>query len=163
VPKFILNLHVQISKALVNSKIQFLFQKDFFSTSSPIGASTSQPIWPFWPTWPHWPPSSSFTCAGQVSPPPHMLPHQGRHAALCPRHEVDPTHQARHYPTPSTQPHFLPLLHSGNGSIVDAIYYRGPTYPSCRTRFLCQNQVLIVCMTQDQLFHTYGQKVFTDN
>jgi hypothetical protein len=28
----------------------------------------------------------------------------------------------------------------------------------CHTRFLCQNQVLIVCMTQDQLFHTYGQK-----
>jgi hypothetical protein len=23
---------------------------------------------------------------------------------------------------------------------------------------LCQNHVLIVCMTQDQLFHTYGQK-----
>jgi hypothetical protein len=29
---------------------------------------------------------------------------------------------------------------------------------SCHTRFLRQNQVLIVCMTQDQLFHTYGQK-----
>jgi hypothetical protein len=28
----------------------------------------------------------------------------------------------------------------------------------CHTRFLCHNQVLIVCMTQDQLFHTYGQK-----
>jgi hypothetical protein len=28
----------------------------------------------------------------------------------------------------------------------------------CHTRFLCQNQVLIVCMTQDQLFHTYSQK-----
>jgi hypothetical protein len=28
----------------------------------------------------------------------------------------------------------------------------------CHTRFLCQNQVLIVCMTHDQLFHTYGQK-----
>jgi hypothetical protein len=28
----------------------------------------------------------------------------------------------------------------------------------CHTWFLCQNQVLIVCMTQDQLFHTYGQK-----
>jgi hypothetical protein len=28
----------------------------------------------------------------------------------------------------------------------------------CHTRFLCQNQVLIVCMTQDQLFHTYVQK-----
>jgi hypothetical protein len=24
--------------------------------------------------------------------------------------------------------------------------------------FFCQNQVLIVCMTQDQLFHTYRQK-----
>jgi hypothetical protein len=28
----------------------------------------------------------------------------------------------------------------------------------CHTRFLCQNEVLIVCMTQDQLFNTYGQK-----
>jgi hypothetical protein len=33
----------------------------------------------------------------------------------------------------------------------------------CHTRFLCQNHVLIVCMTQNQLFHTYGPKVFTDN
>jgi hypothetical protein len=28
----------------------------------------------------------------------------------------------------------------------------------CHTRFLCQNRVLIVCMTQDQMFHIYGQK-----
>jgi hypothetical protein len=28
----------------------------------------------------------------------------------------------------------------------------------CHTRFLRQNRVLIVCMTQDQMFHTYGQK-----
>jgi hypothetical protein len=28
----------------------------------------------------------------------------------------------------------------------------------CHTHFLYQNHVLIVCMTQDQLFHTYGQK-----
>jgi hypothetical protein len=28
----------------------------------------------------------------------------------------------------------------------------------CHTRFCYQNYVLIVCMTQDQLFHTYGQK-----
>jgi hypothetical protein len=34
---------------------------------------------------------------------------------------------------------------------------------TCHTRFLCQNQVLIVCMTQDKLFHRYGPKVFTDN
>jgi hypothetical protein len=30
--------------------------------------------------------------------------------------------------------------------------------PSCHTQFLCQNQVLSVWMTQDELFHTYGQK-----
>jgi hypothetical protein len=34
----------------------------------------------------------------------------------------------------------------------------GQQVPLCHTRFLCQNQVLIVCMTQGQLFHTYGQK-----
>jgi hypothetical protein len=28
----------------------------------------------------------------------------------------------------------------------------------CHTQFLCQNRVLIICMTQDQMFHTYGQK-----
>jgi hypothetical protein len=28
----------------------------------------------------------------------------------------------------------------------------------CHTRFLCQNQVLIICMTRDQLFHTYSVK-----
>jgi hypothetical protein len=28
----------------------------------------------------------------------------------------------------------------------------------CHTQFLHQNHVLIVCMTQNQLFHTYGQK-----
>jgi hypothetical protein len=28
----------------------------------------------------------------------------------------------------------------------------------CHTRFLHQNQVLIVCITQDQLFNTYNQK-----
>jgi hypothetical protein len=33
----------------------------------------------------------------------------------------------------------------------------------CHTRFLYQNHVLIVCMTQNQLFHTYNPKVFIDN
>jgi hypothetical protein len=32
------------------------------------------------------------------------------------------------------------------------------TVSRCHTQFLCQNRVLIVCMTQDQMFHTYGQK-----
>jgi hypothetical protein len=34
---------------------------------------------------------------------------------------------------------------------------------ACHTQFLCQNQVLIVCIPQDQLFHTYRLKVLTDN
>jgi hypothetical protein len=36
-------------------------------------------------------------------------------------------------------------------------------YHFCRTQFFCQNEILIVCMTQGQLFHTYGSKVFIDN
>jgi hypothetical protein len=31
-------------------------------------------------------------------------------------------------------------------------------FDRCHTRFLCQNQVLIICMTQYQLFHTHDQK-----
>jgi hypothetical protein len=31
-------------------------------------------------------------------------------------------------------------------------------YHFCHTQFLCQNQVLIICMALDQLLHTYGQK-----
>jgi hypothetical protein len=65
--KFRLNLLLQISKALVNSKIQFLFEKNFSSEFSPLGpaglptppaldcrpkpsnpssAQTAQPTWP---------------------------------------------------------------------------------------------------------------------
>jgi hypothetical protein len=34
---------------------------------------------------------------------------------------------------------------------------------NCHTQFLFQIRVLIICMTQDQLFHTDRPKVFTDN
>jgi hypothetical protein len=37
------------------------------------------------------------------------------------------------------------------------------TDTQCHTRFLCQNHVLIICMTWDQWFHTYSPKVFSDN
>jgi hypothetical protein len=47
------------------------------------------------------------------------------------------------------------------GALVPAAK-KGRTTGGCHTRFLCHNQVLIVCMTQDQLFHTYGPKVFID-
>jgi hypothetical protein len=32
----------------------------------------------------------------------------------------------------------------------------GSTHRGSHNQFLCQNKVLIICMTQDQLFHTYG-------
>jgi hypothetical protein len=46
------NPHVQISKGLVNSKIQFLIQKSFFFTFSPatltgqLGLRPNRPRWP---------------------------------------------------------------------------------------------------------------------
>jgi hypothetical protein len=46
--KFLLNLLLQISKALVNSKIQFLFGKEFF-TFGPIGPAASWPARPLRP------------------------------------------------------------------------------------------------------------------
>jgi hypothetical protein len=42
-PKFLLNLFLQISKALVNSKPQFLFGKEFSFAFGPIGPAASQP------------------------------------------------------------------------------------------------------------------------
>jgi hypothetical protein len=47
--KFLLNLLVQISKAFIYSKIQFLFEKEFSSTFGPISPVASWPIRPFWP------------------------------------------------------------------------------------------------------------------
>jgi hypothetical protein len=66
VSKFLLTLLVQIYKALLNSKIQFLFRKDFFSTFGPTGQAASRPIQPFWPTRPHRPPSSSITAPAHL-------------------------------------------------------------------------------------------------
>jgi hypothetical protein len=59
--KFLLNLLLQISKALVNSKIQFLIQKSFFPFFRP-----GQPCGPFglWPSQP----TGRTIPAGQNSP-----------------------------------------------------------------------------------------------
>jgi hypothetical protein len=48
------------------------------------------------------------------------------------------------------------IFRSCDGSYAFSDILKGKLY--CHTRFLCQNQLLIICMTQDQLFHTYGQK-----
>jgi hypothetical protein len=51
--KFLINLLLQISKALVYSKIKLLFGKEFFLTFGPIGPAASQPIRPFSPATTH--------------------------------------------------------------------------------------------------------------
>jgi hypothetical protein len=47
--KFLLNLLLQISKALVNSKIQFLIQKFFFLTFDPADLATHSAFGPACP------------------------------------------------------------------------------------------------------------------
>jgi hypothetical protein len=49
--KFLLNLLLQISQALVNSKIQFLFEKNFSSEFSPLGPAglPTPPALACWP------------------------------------------------------------------------------------------------------------------
>jgi hypothetical protein len=49
--KFLLNLLVQISKALVNSKIQFLIQKFFFFAFGPANLTGPLGLWPSRPRW----------------------------------------------------------------------------------------------------------------
>jgi hypothetical protein len=51
--KFLLNLLLQISKALVYLKIKLLFAKEFFLSFGPIGPAASRPIRPFDPATAH--------------------------------------------------------------------------------------------------------------
>jgi hypothetical protein len=61
--KFLLNLLLQISKALINSKIQFLIQKSFFLAFGPISPAASRPIRPLSAANPTGPPFSHRPCA----------------------------------------------------------------------------------------------------
>jgi hypothetical protein len=51
-PKSLLILLVQISKALVKSQIQFLIQKSFFFTFGPTTLRSPLGLWPSRPRWP---------------------------------------------------------------------------------------------------------------
>jgi hypothetical protein len=63
--KFILNLLLQISKALVYSKIKFYSEKNFSFTLNPIGPAASRPIQPFGPAATHF----FLFSTGHFSPP----------------------------------------------------------------------------------------------
>jgi hypothetical protein len=79
VPKFLLNLLVQISKALVNSKIQFLFRKEFLFSSGPLGQAAPSAYSAFWPTRLTQPISLCIQHPPAVSPPPLFIPRIKHH------------------------------------------------------------------------------------
>jgi hypothetical protein len=62
--KFLLNLHLQISKPLVYSKIKLLFGKEFILTFGLISPAASQPIRPFNPA------AALFSLFNRPFPPP---------------------------------------------------------------------------------------------
>jgi hypothetical protein len=112
-------------QSLGKFKNLIFIQKGFFLASGPTGPAASQPIQPFWPTQLRRPPSSYFAKAGRVSPPSRTPPRQGRPP---PAPWSGPDWSSPSLP-PFTQLHFLPLLHSSNDSIEDAIHRRRPAYP----------------------------------
>jgi hypothetical protein len=65
--KSLLNLLMQISKALVNSKIQFLIQKSFFFAFGPANLTGPLGLWRRWPRWPLSP------CRPKPSSPAHLV------------------------------------------------------------------------------------------
>jgi hypothetical protein len=130
--KFILNLLVQISKALVYSTVQFFIRK---------GISFN-----FWPNRPSGQPAhSAFLApssqAGRVPPSPFSLPHRAGSAAASSRATAVPwtppflpCHGAATVAQPLTPPSSIgcnsPLLHSSNSSHEGANYHRRPPFPA---------------------------------
>jgi hypothetical protein len=83
--KFLLNLLVEISKALVYSKIQFLFEKEFYSTFGPISPVARRPIRSFWPR-----AARQAEPTHQAMPPFPFLPHRAGSATTSSRTAAAP-------------------------------------------------------------------------
>jgi hypothetical protein len=124
VSKFLLNLLVQISKALVNSKIQFLFWKDFFQL--PV-QSTQLPVGPPGPANLPLPPSPAPTECCFL-----LARHLTKAAMPASSRAMEWTRPVKLLITPLYSAAFPPPppLHSGNSSIEDTIYHRRPAYPA---------------------------------
>jgi hypothetical protein len=115
--KFLLNLLLQISKALVNSKIQFLIQKFFFLTFGPADLAAHPTFGPASPL-ESLPPQAETAPADPPSPrvdhvftgirfPFWFTPSElaASPASLC---QVGPSCQFCLPPTPADHCHFLP-------------------------------------------------------
>jgi hypothetical protein len=108
VSKFLLNLLVQISKALIYSKIQFLSEKKFSSTLGPIGPVASRPIRPFGPEQPSRPSQPT-----RPRPPsPSSLPHRDGGSTASSSRAAAPWAPHCLSPAPWSDPNGCPLLNS---------------------------------------------------
>jgi hypothetical protein len=127
--KFLLNLLLQISKALVNSKIQFLIQKFFFLTFGPANHAAHSAFCPASPlaslppqaeTAPAGPPSPRvghvFTgirfpfwfAPSELAASPSSLCQAGPGCQLCPPPPAARAHPRRHRAPPSSAPRVPP-------------------------------------------------------
>jgi hypothetical protein len=104
VSKFLLNLLVQISKALVNLKIQFLFRREFLFSFGPVGLAAPLAYPAFRPSWPYWPNSAQ--------PLTRPLPPAKTSVVTVPvsRHRASTAWAAMAALPPSTSPPHPPLL-----------------------------------------------------
>jgi hypothetical protein len=134
VSKFLRNILVQISKALVNLKIQFYFERIFLSASGPVGPTAPPTCSAFWPSGLQPNPSSGehaepahrlwipFPSLLQpeltLAPPPPRCPIAPSVPPLSPTDAMEPQRPA--LPPPNSTPHQLnaitppPPLESGN-------------------------------------------------
>jgi hypothetical protein len=115
--KFLQNLLLQISKALINSKIQFLIPKFLFLTFDPADLAAHLTFGPASPLT-TLPPQAETTLAGPPSPCisrvftevrfPLWFASSGLVASLSSLCQVGPSYQFRLPPVPTDRCHFLP-------------------------------------------------------
>jgi hypothetical protein len=113
--KSLLNLLVQISKALVNSKNQFLIQKTFFFAFGPANLTGPLGLWPSQPRWPLSP----------CRPKPSSSAHLARASVASLRKYVFPF--GSHLPSWS----LLSRLSVKQATAVNSVFHPAPADPCC--------------------------------
>jgi hypothetical protein len=124
VSKFLINLLVQISKALAYSKIQFLSEKKFSSTFGPMA---SQPIHPIGPERPSRPSQPTRPCP----PSPSSLPHRASGATTSSSRAAVPWAPRCPSPKPWRDPNRRPL-HNSVACLYSII--NPPLFTTCNQR-----------------------------
>jgi hypothetical protein len=139
--KFLLNVLLQISKALVNSKIQFLIQKFFFLISAQPTLRPTRPLaqpahWPCHPrrpkpSWPAHPARASVTSSREIRLTFWFAPSEPTTSptSLC---QLGPTYQF-HPPPPATRAHPRQHRSPATGPLPPRLHFpslKSPLKPS---------------------------------